>query len=127
MIPARPARMVLLGLEGGAIIGCSPARLPAPSEPYTAEVDDTAVTTSVDGIQTRGDSGCVWTGERSLLVFSVHASVDPTNSTLHVGKLALSEGDRFVAGTPPPITGGYDCGGIHWDSALHVPGTPSAP
>lgn len=120
-----------LGLAAAGIVvvstgGCSTAGLTVPHRDFSGFAETVAVRSTLEGIEVFETEACPWIEDHVLLVLSTEASVDADGHTLVSKGDRIAVGDNFETAPPVPLKGGYNCGGRHWDKAVHLPSAPLA-
>lgn len=117
---------VVVGIMVVLAAGCSTTSLTVPHRGFSGSVEALAVRSTLGGIEVFENEACPWIKDHVLLVVSTEASVDPDGPTLVSKGARIAVGDSFETAPPVPLEGGYNCGGRHWDQAVHLPSAPSA-
>lgn len=123
---ARLAEAVAGGGEAQASSTAPASELTVPYQPFSGGVEAAAARSTLKGIDVAGASACPWIGDHVLLVFSTDAYVDAAGPALVSKGQRIGVGDAFESAPMVTLPGGFDCGGRHWDQAVHVPSAPTA-
>lgn len=114
------ASLVVLASVSLAGCGRTDTTLDAPYEKPPNSVYAMAQSYTIDRIEVGDDEVCPLDGAGNLIVFSEVAKGDRAGTMLLVGDVAVSVGEEFSGYYSRAIEGGRDCGGKHYDSALHI-------
>lgn len=101
------------------LTGCSTA-LEAPRLDPEQEWNLAAVSSTLERIDVDEEQVCPVIEPETLIVFSEKATSSDNGATLEVSGVTLEPGSRFETSDLNELDGGYDCGGRHYDKAVHV-------
>ena len=94
--------------------------LKAPYMTRETEGHAIAIPSTIQRLDVGNGQVCPIIDPETLIVFSDRASSSDNGTTLDVDNVTLKVGSTFQTSDLDPIEGGYDCGGKHYDSAVHV-------
>ncbi|VEI12870.1 Uncharacterised protein [Trueperella bialowiezensis] len=101
------------------LAGCS-ASLKAPHMAPEREWNTIAISSTIERLDVGDGEVCPIIEPDTLVIFSDKASSSDDGATLDVDGIKLKVGSTFETSDLKPLEGGYDCGGNHYDSAVHV-------
>lgn len=111
--------IVLAGIA--LIAGCANnGDLSAPTSPRHQSVDAVAVQTTLAEIRVLNGELCPIDGLGRLLIFSGTATGPDDGSRLTVNGVEITPGLTFETGDQALLEDGFDCGGQHFDKAVHA-------
>ena len=103
-----------------ALAGCtSSGELSAPTLAEHRQVNDVAIETTIAEIKVLNGELCPVDGQGRLLIFSGTATGPEDGSRLTVNGVDLTPGLTFETGDQIFLDDGFECGGEHFDNAIH--------
>ncbi len=116
----RKRRLVVL-MFLTVLAGCANSgELSAPTLEPHRHVDDVAVQTTIAEIKVLDGELCPIDDRGRLLVFSGTATGPDDGSRLTVNGVDITPGMTFQTGYHDLLSDGFECGGQHFDNAIHA-------